>query len=187
MLPGPPPTNVIERKAVLREVFGDGGWECPQILAGMDHVRDVYFDRVSQIRMDRWSSGRVMLIGDAAACVSLLAGEGTGLAMTEAYVLAGELRRTGGDFEAAFQSHERMLRGFIASKQQSALRLASSFAPRSHISIWLRNMALRLLKFPLIARMLVGRNLTDGLDLPEYPAPEESNCARQRGVESANW
>ena len=32
-----------------------------------------------------------MLIGDAAACVSLLAGEGAGLAMTEAYVLAGEL------------------------------------------------------------------------------------------------
>ena len=41
-----------------------------------------------------WSAGRasrVLLIGDAAGCISLLGGEGTGLAMTEAYVLAGEL------------------------------------------------------------------------------------------------
>ena len=51
------------------------------------------FDVVSQIQMDRWSRGRVVLIGDAAGCISLLGGEGTGLAMTEAYVLAGESRR----------------------------------------------------------------------------------------------
>ena len=57
---------------------------------------DFYFDRVSQIRMDRWTKGRTALVGDAAACVSLLAGEGTGLAMAEAYVLAGELQRLRG-------------------------------------------------------------------------------------------
>jgi 2-polyprenyl-6-methoxyphenol hydroxylase-like FAD-dependent oxidoreductase len=38
--------------------------------------------------MLRWSHGRIALVGDAAACVSLLGGEGTGLAMVEAYVLA---------------------------------------------------------------------------------------------------
>jgi 2-polyprenyl-6-methoxyphenol hydroxylase-like FAD-dependent oxidoreductase len=100
---GPEPLNVEERKAVLRQVFGDAGWECPQILQAMDRVRDVYYDRVSQIRMDCWSKGRVMLIGDAAACVSLLAGEGAGLAMTEAYVLAGELNRAGHDYQAAYR------------------------------------------------------------------------------------
>ena len=71
------------------------GWECPRILAAMENVRDIYFDRVSQIRMDRWTKGRTALIGDAAACVSLVAGEGTGLAMAEAYVLAGELQNAG--------------------------------------------------------------------------------------------
>ena len=65
-----------ERKGVLHQVFADAGWECPQILQAMDQASDVYYDRVSQIRMDGWSKGRVMLIGDAAACVSLLAGEG---------------------------------------------------------------------------------------------------------------
>ena len=68
----------------------------------MASVGSIYFDRVSQIRMDRWTKGRTALVGDAAACVSLMAGEGTGLAMAEAYVLAGELRNCGGDYGAAF-------------------------------------------------------------------------------------
>lgn len=68
-------------------------WEVPEILDRMHQVDDVCFDRVSQIHLPRWSDGRVALIGDAAACASLLAGEGTGLAMIEAYVLAGELHR----------------------------------------------------------------------------------------------
>ena len=61
-----------ERKAALTHVFADVGWECPWILAAMANVRDIYFDRVSQIRMDRWTKGRAALVGDAAACVSSL-------------------------------------------------------------------------------------------------------------------
>ncbi len=78
------PCGPDEVKDVLHEVFGEAGWECPQILKAMDDVDGIYFDRVSQISMGNWSRGRVMLIGDAAAAVSLLAGEGTGLAMLEA-------------------------------------------------------------------------------------------------------
>ncbi len=58
----------------LRTQFGNLGWECPEILAAMESCPDMYFDRVSQIRMDTWSKGRVGLIGDAAFCPSLLAG-----------------------------------------------------------------------------------------------------------------
>jgi 2-polyprenyl-6-methoxyphenol hydroxylase-like FAD-dependent oxidoreductase len=68
----------------------------------MEQADDLYFDRVSQIRMDPWTQGRVALVGDAAAAVSLMAGEGTGLAMAEAYVLAGELHASGGDIATAF-------------------------------------------------------------------------------------
>ena len=64
---------------------------------GGTHERS-YFDTVSQIRMDRWTQDATALVGDAAACVSLMAGEGTGLAIAEAYVLAGELQAGGGDF-----------------------------------------------------------------------------------------
>ena len=61
----------------------------------MESTDEVYFDRVSQIRMDTWSQGRVGLVGDAAFCPSLLAGQGAALAMTAAYVLAGELGANG--------------------------------------------------------------------------------------------
>ena len=84
-LPGASPTNDEERKSVLAHVFADVGWECPQILANMGSVGNIYFDRVSQIRLDRWTKGRTALVGDAAACVSLMAGQGSILAMAEAY------------------------------------------------------------------------------------------------------
>jgi 2-polyprenyl-6-methoxyphenol hydroxylase-like FAD-dependent oxidoreductase len=57
----------------------------------MPQARTFYFDSVSQIRMPSWTRGRVALVGDAAACPSLLAGQGSALAMVEAYVLAAEL------------------------------------------------------------------------------------------------
>src|SRR5262245_37230082 len=80
-----PPATDRDRKAVLSQVFADAGWELRRMLAAMEDVDNIYFDRVSQIRMDHWMEGRVALVGDAAACASLLAGEGTGLAMAEAY------------------------------------------------------------------------------------------------------
>lgn len=70
------------------------GWEVPEILARMPEARTS--DRASQIRMPSWSRGRMALIGDAAACPSLLAGQGSALAMVEAYVLAAELNRSPG-------------------------------------------------------------------------------------------
>ena len=82
----------------------------------MDDAEDIYFDRVSQIEMPAWSKGRVALLGDAAACVSLLAGEGCGLALTEAYVMAGELARAGGDHVQAFARYEERLRSLIVSQ-----------------------------------------------------------------------
>ena len=165
---GPEPRDLDERKTVLHRIFHDAGWECPQILRAMDGVEDIYFDRVSQIRMDRWSSGRVALIGDAAACASLLAGEGTGLAMTEAYVLAGELKLAGDDYLTAFRRYEERLRPFLNDKQKSAEQFASSFAPRTPIRVWLRNQATKLLAIPPLADFLVGGSLRDDVDLPDY-------------------
>ena len=107
------PTTESEAKTVLRDVFGVMQWEVPRILDQMDETKNIYFDRVSQIRMDHWTNDRVALLGDAAACASLLAGEGTGLAMTEAYVLAGEPQRAAGDYTTAFRNYENKLRQFL--------------------------------------------------------------------------
>jgi 2-polyprenyl-6-methoxyphenol hydroxylase-like FAD-dependent oxidoreductase len=170
-LVGRKPENINEEKAVLRSAFADMGWEAPAILARLDEVTDFYFDHVSQIHMDRWSDGRIALIGDAAACASLLAGEGTGLAIAEAYVLAGELHRSKGDFAAAFRQYEERLRPFLIKKQQSALKMIAFFAPKNSFQVALGKLAIRASSIPFLANLLIGRTLRDDIDLPDYESP----------------
>ena len=162
------PGNDRERKSALRKVFGDVGWECPRILDAMETIDGIYFDRVSQIRMSHWTKGRAALIGDAGACVSLLAGEGTGLAMAEAYVLAGELHRCEGDHVAAFARYEERMMPFLKRKQLTAAKFASSFAPRSALGVAFRNQVTRLLRIPFIADFVIGRAVRDEIELPDY-------------------
>lgn len=166
------PADLDSCKALLRREFADAGWESARILEALDGVDDIYLDVVSQIRMDRWSTGRVALIGDAAACVSLLAGEGTGLAIAEAYVLAGELTRAGDDIGVAFEAYENRLRGFIEAKQDGAQRFVSFFATRTKLGIWLRNLAIRTFDIPPVGNLVMSRTLRDDITLPEYELPE---------------
>ncbi|WP_235682289.1 FAD-binding domain [Mycobacteroides abscessus] len=168
LVEGPHPGTTAEAKALVRQVFGDAGWECPHILHSMDQCDEIYFDRVTQTVMGRWSHGRIALLGDAAAAVSLLAGEGAGLAMIEAYVLAGELHRAGGDHRVAFHRYEHFLRGFVQQKQQAARRMAAVFAPKTSLGLWTRNHATRLLNIAPLAERLVRQQLNDNIELPDY-------------------
>ncbi|MGV0769416.1 FAD-binding domain [Mycobacterium syngnathidarum] len=155
-------------KEQLHNQFDDAGWECREILTAVDAVDDLYFDVVSQIRMDRWSQDRVLLIGDAAGCISLLGGEGTGLAITEAYALAGELAGAEGDHRRAFASYEALLRPFIEGKQAGAERMLGFFATRTRFGLWFRNVALRAMNLSRPVAGLFTGSVRDDLDLPDY-------------------
>jgi 2-polyprenyl-6-methoxyphenol hydroxylase-like FAD-dependent oxidoreductase len=161
-------TDLPGQKAMLRARFGDKAWECPQILDALDRTTDLYFDRVSQIRMPRWSQGRIALVGDAAYCVSLVAGQGAALAMTGAYVLAGELARAAGRHAEGFANYENRLRAFIEAKQRGAERFAGAFAPKTRWGLFLRNQVIRATAIPGIARLAFGRDIVDRLRLPDY-------------------
>jgi len=155
-------------KDALRSVFAEMEWEALDVMDRLDDCQDLYFDRVSQIRMPHWTSERVALIGDAAACASLLAGEGSGLGMLEAYTLAGELATAKGDYRSAFSNYEQKLQPFLARKQASALKNAAVFAPKSQLGIFFRNLATDLCSIPVVARLLIGSSLKDDFELPEY-------------------
>jgi 2-polyprenyl-6-methoxyphenol hydroxylase-like FAD-dependent oxidoreductase len=159
------------QRGVLRQRFGEGKWECPRILDELDRAEDLYFDRVSQIRMPRWSQGRVALVGDAAFCVSLMAGQGSALAMTAAYVLAAELAKAGGRHQDGFAGYERILRAYIGVKQAGAERFAAAFAPRTRWGLALRNQAIRAFAIPGLSKLVVGRDIADRLELPAYEWP----------------
>ena len=118
--------------------------------------------------MPAWSRGRIALVGDAAFCVSLLAGQGSALAMTAAYVLAGELAASQHEPEEAFRQYEERLRPFIRSKQEAAVRFAAAFVPRTRLGVFLRNQVIKTFRVPAIAKIAIGRDIRDQLELPRY-------------------
>jgi 2-polyprenyl-6-methoxyphenol hydroxylase-like FAD-dependent oxidoreductase len=160
--------GVAAQKAVVRKAFEGDGWELPRILAALETCNDLYFDCVSQIRMDAWSHGRVALVGDAGFSVSLLAGQGSALAMTAAYVLAGELATSASGPQAAFRRYEDRLRPFIHAKQRAAERFAAAFVPRTRAGAFFRNQVIKAFWVPAIARIAIGRDIRDRLELPQY-------------------
>ena len=165
------PATRDAQEAMLREVYGKGGWDCPRMLAELARADELYLDRVSQIRMPGWSRGRVALVGDAAFCVSLLAGQGSALAMISAYVLAGELGAARGDHRQAFAQYEARLRSYIGAKQRGAERFASAFAPKTRIGLHIRNLAIKAFAIPGLARFAIGRDVADIIQLPDYSWP----------------
>lgn len=164
--------DLAAQKRVLREQFGKSGWECPQVLDALDQASQLYFDRVSQIRMgpENWSRGRVGLVGDAAFCVSLLAGQGSALAMTAAYLLAHELSHCDDDYRRAFASYQARFGPFVLRKQEAALGFANFFAPNSRFSLLVRNLGMRFMNVPWIADLAMGRDLKDRIEIPAEDA-----------------
>ncbi|WP_214412150.1 FAD-dependent monooxygenase [Sphaerisporangium fuscum] len=119
-------TLAAERLAGLR-------WETPRLLKAMREASDFYFDAMAQIHMDRWTRGRVALVGDAGYCASPLSGQGTSLALVGAYVLARELGAAGDDHGAAFARYEERMRPFVEANQ--ALALENPGGPASEESV----------------------------------------------------
>lgn len=162
------PETLGGQKDLLSGLYADDKWECRHILDELRGTQELYFDRVSQIQMPSWSRGRVALVGDAAFCVSLLAGQGSALAMTSAYVLAGELAKAAGRHDVAFREYEAFLRAYIGSKQAGAARFGGALAPKTQWGLWFRNQVMNAFALPGLARLVVGREITDKLLLRDY-------------------
>lgn len=109
--------GIFAQKALIQELFQDADWEISRFLKGMHESDDFYLQLVAQVRLDRWSSGRVAVIGDAGYACSPYAGMGTSVAFIGAYVLAGEISRQPNNIPAALDSYERILRPYFESIQ----------------------------------------------------------------------
>jgi 2-polyprenyl-6-methoxyphenol hydroxylase-like FAD-dependent oxidoreductase len=139
-----------ERLAFLHERLSGAGWIVEDVLAACPADAPVFFDSVTQIVMPQWHRGRVALIGDACGCLTLLAGQGSHMAMAGGYVLADMLERHK-DHAAAFAAYQDFLKPAIAKKQNSAARFAPLFVPKPNSRPWLRRLAIKLLfGWPLI-------------------------------------
>src|SRR5262249_37119362 len=113
------PHNIAVQKNILIDALGnEQGWQIPRLMKEVEKAQDFYFDSVSQIHMPTWSRGRITLVGDAAYAPSLASGQGTSLALVGAYVLAGELYATRGDYHKAYATYEQEMRDFVRVNQK---------------------------------------------------------------------
>jgi 2-polyprenyl-6-methoxyphenol hydroxylase-like FAD-dependent oxidoreductase len=127
--------DVAAQKTLIRETFADMRWEAPRMLEMMDGATDFYFDSLSQVKMNPWSKGRVVLLGDACSCASPMSGMGTSIAMVGAYLLAWELRAAGGDYASAFAKYEGAMREFVREAQKMA-ESVEWFIPQTKFKLW---------------------------------------------------
>jgi 2-polyprenyl-6-methoxyphenol hydroxylase-like FAD-dependent oxidoreductase len=142
---------------VLPEVYGDMGWVVPEALAGLATTDSIYFDTISQMVLDRWSHGRVVLLGDAAWCVTLFAGYGSALAVGGADLLGTALQNNPGDIRTALTTWEAGLRPEVDKKQKLGRRVKGVYAPANPVVLWLSQLPLRLASLSPVRRYMTRR------------------------------
>jgi 2-polyprenyl-6-methoxyphenol hydroxylase-like FAD-dependent oxidoreductase len=129
-----------QQKKILLDAYRGGGWRIPELLDRVPGACELYLDSISRVEIDRYATGRVVLLGDS-AYGNTLGGFGTGLAIVGAYVLAGELMRADGDHRIAFARYEETFRGYAqAGKKGNA---GPFLAPPTRLRMRLRDWTFR--------------------------------------------
>jgi 2-polyprenyl-6-methoxyphenol hydroxylase-like FAD-dependent oxidoreductase len=145
-----------QHKRLLAAAYANGSWRVPDLLDRVHAADDLYFDSVSQVRLGRWSDGRIALLGDAASSVSLF-GDGSTLAITGAFTLAHHLADAPGDHQAAFRRYEATHRNLVGPRQRNVARASSLLIPATRRGILARNLATRLWPAAAAAARLSSR------------------------------
>ncbi|MGI5236806.1 FAD-dependent monooxygenase [Dactylosporangium sp. CA-139066] len=163
-----PPRDRQERLRSVEAAFDGAGWVVPRLLEVMREAPDLYVAPNAQVRMPGWTRGRVALVGDAGYAPSSLTGQGTGMALAGAYLLA--LQIAGGTGELS--GYDARMREFVEVNQRAALRPAKGFAPRTERAARMQALSIRMLPFMpfrgliIEAMMKEARRAAGALTLP---------------------
>lgn len=172
-----PPFEAFRNPEAQRELvaarFEGDGWQVPRVVEAMRTADDLFFDMVTQIRMPHWSSGRLVLVGDAAHAPSFLTGQGSSTALVGAYVLAGELAAEfgpggAGDHRAAFERYESITRPFVEANQNLVSPGQATLIPSTAEALAARNAMLQ--KIPALPSDKQPAH--SAIDLPDYELPD---------------
>lgn len=130
--------SLEEQKTALINRIKGSGWESERLIGEIRKTRDLYFDRISQVKAPEYSKGRVAIVGDAAYCATPIAGKGTDLAMSGAYILAGELS-TGKTYREAFDSYENKMKPYVEKCQKLPPGIPGLVYPQSRNGVAILN------------------------------------------------
>lgn len=127
----------------LRQAFAgmSGGGAVPFCLDAFDDADAYLFDSVHTVEMDRWHHNRVVLLGDAAWCLTLYSGYGATSAM-HGGALLGQAMAATDDVDAAIASWEAQLRPFITKVGRPTPLKAQLFVPSNRVTFAIRSVLL---------------------------------------------
>ena len=143
-----------QRKQVLVDKFSDLEGPVPAILNGINEETSIYLDTTTQIVMPAWHTQRVVLIGDAGYCLTLVSGQGASLAMGGAYVLAKALENNDADIEKALIEYDKRLRPFVEELQEKSRKFAGQFIPANRFGLWMTNKMVSLMKISFLKKYI---------------------------------
>ena len=161
---------------LLRSEFTDAGWQAQRLLDAMEKAPDFYFHTIQQIKMTKWSSSRVVCLGDTAYAPTPLTGMGTSLAITGAYVLAGELSRLndGEHPSKALEIYEQAFRPFVEERQKIPSFAPAIVHPASAWKRWVLQILVsgisKAAAVPWLANIFGQDSNEDDFPLPLYPS-----------------
>ncbi|WEX08620.1 FAD-dependent monooxygenase [Chelativorans sp. AA-79] len=141
-----------DKVGLLREVSARSHLQVRTLLDHTGRKDDsVVIDSLTMIELPKWSRGRVLLLGDAAHCLTLVSGQGAGMALASAEML-GEALKTNGDLQESLAHHEKRLRPIIGRLQTRSRKMAAVFIPQSAFAFRFRNFVMRHMPRALLGR-----------------------------------
>ncbi|MCJ1434348.1 hypothetical protein MMC27_003715 [Xylographa pallens] len=156
-----------KQKEAFAEVYSGLDWETPRVIEQMMRAENFYSDELVQVKLQKWSQGRVVLLGDAAWAPTPFTGQGNQLAIIGAWVLAQELSKNRN--QVAFEMYEKRLRSYVEDSQNIPLRGYAPYIcnPQTSSGIWLFRTIFRLVTW--VVRFLSWTNLARFLpDVKEW-------------------
>ena len=162
-------------KRYIASQFEGVGWKSDEILRGMMKSDDLYGSELVQVKVPSLYKGRFVMVGDAGYAAGPT-GTGTSLAMSGAYLLAGEVCKHKGDLAAGLRGYEERMRPIIDDMQKIPPGVPGLMAPQTAWGIKLRNtlftgfsMVVALSnKFSWISGLFSSSFGRDKYGLPEY-------------------
>lgn len=155
------------RRAILQKEFGHWPEPVASALTATIDWDQAFFDTVSQIEMPKWSKGRIALLGDAAWCLTFLAGQGTSTAMAGAYILAAELASK--DHTAALEAYESRMRPLVTRMQAVSRKIGGHYIPQSTFGLRVQSWILPIMLSPLFIKFTSSRLTAPSIELDEAP------------------
>ena len=131
------------RRQELEDYYQGAPSIVEQVIAEFPSDYPVYMDPLIQIDIKQWYYNNVVLLGDAAYCLTLLSGQGASTAFWGACCLAEALVTQ--KKEQAFATYDKTLRPVVAEIQPATRMAAKWYIPRTRALYVARDSAMRYL------------------------------------------